>query len=281
MRFEDEMQLVAEYAQGCLLAGTIGDVGVLLFNQPQKRNAISQEMWEGLRSGRRRVRVRPRHSPRRDRRRGRPGLRFRQRHQPVRRAGAATPRRTSPSCVPWRAGRASLSTMAKPTIACIQGFCLGGGLATALLADLRVADRSAVFGIPAARLGIAYGIDETQDLVAAVGPSRARLMLYTARRFDATEANTMGLVDVLADDAASEALALAQTIAGNAPLSVEAAKFSVAQAQEPPHERDAAKLLEMRRRCIDSADLPRGPRGVHGQAQAGIHGFVKPATALH
>ena len=114
-------------------------------------------------------------------------------------------------------GRASLSAMSKPTIACIQGFCLGGGLATALLADLRVADRSAVFGIPAARLGIAYGIDETQDLVAAVGPSRARLMLYTARRFDATEANAMGLVDVLADDAVGEALALAETIAGNAP----------------------------------------------------------------
>ena len=155
-------------------------------------------------------------------------------------------------------GRASLSSISKPTIACIQGFCLGGGLATALLADLRVANRSAVFGVPAARLGIAYGIDETQDLVTAVGPSRARLMLYTARRFDAAEAHAMGLVDVLADDAASEALALAQTVAGNAPLSVQAAKFSVAQSQEPPHRRDAAKLLEMSRRCIDSADYREG-----------------------
>ena len=257
MKLEHAMQLTAEYARGRLLAGTIGDVGVLLFNQPDKRNAISQEMWEGLRTAA-------------DRFAADPAI------QVVMVAGAGGQAFTSGNDISQFAerrssaeanvafmrtmasGRAGLSTMSKPTIACIQGFCLGGGLATALLADFRVADQSAVFGIPAARLGIAYGIDETQDLVTAVGPSRARLMLYTARRFNATEAHAMGLVDVLADDAASEALALAQTVAGNAPLSVQAAKFSVAQAREMPERRDAATLMQNARRCIDSADYREG-----------------------
>ena len=142
---------------------------------------------------------------------------------------------------------------------------MGGGLATALLADVRVAARNSELGIPAARLGIAYSFEATERLVSLVGPSRARLLLYTARRLNGEEAHDIGLVDVLADDAATECIAMAHTIASNAPLSVQAAKFNVAQTLAPADRRDHTRMQEITRRCMDSADYSEGREAFMGK----------------
>jgi enoyl-CoA hydratase/carnithine racemase len=157
-------------------------------------------------------------------------------------------------------GKSKLAAFPKPSIACLQGYCMGGGLALALQADLRVAASDAVFGIPAARLGIAYGMEPTERLVALIGPGHARLMLYTARRFSAQEAFAMGLVEVVASatDVVREAVDLARTIAENAPLSVLAAKFTIQQALKDAAERDLKAVAEYTTRCMDSADYREG-----------------------
>jgi enoyl-CoA hydratase/carnithine racemase len=156
-------------------------------------------------------------------------------------------------------GQQKIREFHKPSIACIQGYCMGGGLNVALLADLRVASRDAVFAIPAARMGIAYGLEPTERLVRLVGPARARLMLYTACRFTPEEAFAMGLVDVLAaQDVVAESLALAASIAENAPLSVQALRFAVDEVLKDPGRRDTTAMAEYTRRCMDSADYREG-----------------------
>lgn len=259
IRLEDEMRIIGSYAEGKLLAGRIDNIGILLFNQPQKRNAISLAMWDGiaealeLLEADREVRV-VIHA-------GAGGKAFTSGNDI---SQFAARRNDADANVEFKRitgrGRHRLASFAKPSIACIQGFCLGGGLATALLADLRVSAADALFGIPAARLGIAFGPDPMELLVALVGPSRARLMLYTARQFTAHEAHAMGLVDcvVATEDAVREALTLARSIADNAPLSVLAAKFAIEQVLKPPLERDLAAMDAFTRRCMNSADYREG-----------------------
>src|SRR5215216_5976680 len=127
------------------------------------------------------------------------------------------------------AQRALLASYPKPTIACIRGFCLGGGVQVAMLTDIRLASDNSQFGIPAAKLGIAYGFDGLKHLVSLVGPSWARLIMYTGMRLEAAEALRIGLVDrVLADAELWEAtLEIARTISGNAPLAIKAAKITI------------------------------------------------------
>ncbi|MDF3836695.1 enoyl-CoA hydratase [Cupriavidus basilensis] len=257
-RFEDEMQVVGSYADGKLLAGRMGGVGVMLFNQPDKRNAVNLEMWDGVCSAidlftaDDEVRV-------------------------VVYGGAGGEAFTSGNDISQFAerrnnaeanaefariagrGREKMVAFSKPSIACIEGYCLGGGLATALLADFRVSASDAIFGVPAARLGIAYAFEAMERLVEAVGTARASLMLYTARRFSAAEALSMGLVDVLAEiDVVAETLEIARTIADNAPLSVMAAKHSFEQLRKAPQARDLFAIAEHMRRCMDSADYREG-----------------------
>jgi enoyl-CoA hydratase len=255
---EDAMRVVGRHAGGQLLAGRVDGVGVVLFNQPERRNAVNLEMWQGLCTtlddfaADKEVRV-------------------------VVYAGAggkaftaggdisqyATRRNNADANLEYTRitglGREKMIAFPKPSIACIQGFCMGGGLNIAMHADLRVAARDAVFSIPAGRLSIAYGFEPTERLVALVGPARARLMLYTAKRFSGEEAFGMGLVEVLAEqDVVTEALQLAATIADNAPLSVAASKFAVDEVQKPRAERNVAGMVEHTRRCMDSADYREG-----------------------
>ena len=264
MRLEDEMLIVGSHAQGKLLAGAIDRIGVVLFNQPEKRNAVSLEMWDGVCSALDRfaaddaIRVVViAGSGGQAFSSGNDISQFAERRASAE-ANAAYARTLA-------RGWASLAGTAKPTVACIEGYCVGGGLATALLADVRVAARESVFGIPAARLGIAYSFEATERLVSTVGPSRARLLLYTARRLNGEEAHDIGLVDVLADDAATECIAMAHTIASNAPLSVQAAKFHVAQTLAPADQRDHTRMQEITRRCMDSADYREGREAFMGK----------------
>ena len=93
------------------------------------------------------------------------------------------------------AGRKAIRDFDRPIIAMIRGFCMGGGLGIAMSADLRFAAEGSTFGIPAARLSIAYVGDNIINLYNLVGPSRAKDILYSARRFDEQEALSIGLIN--------------------------------------------------------------------------------------
>jgi enoyl-CoA hydratase/carnithine racemase len=125
-----------------------------------------------------------------------------------------------------------LDGLARPVIAAIQGYCLGGGLELALTCDLRVAADTAQFGLPEARVGSMPGAGGTQRLTRLIGPSRAKELMFTGERIGAAEACSVGLVNrvVPAGSLLDEAKALAGTIAGRAPLSLRKIKEAVNQA---------------------------------------------------
>ena len=114
-----------------------------------------------------------------------------------------------------------IAEVSKPVIAAIRGYAVGGGCGLIVCADFRVSDRSGRFGVPAARLSIVYGMDGLQKLASIVGVTNAKKIMYTAKRFTAEEAADMGLVDMLVDgDPVEAAIEFADSMAGNAPLSI-------------------------------------------------------------
>ena len=154
------------------------------------------------------------------------------------------------------------TTLAKPLIAMIQGYCLGGGLQTALSADLRVASDDAQFGIPAGRLGIAYPPSSIKRLIDTVGGPKAKELLFTARRFSAEAALQMGLVNQVVPRAALDGTVreMAETIAGNAPLSVLSSKLTVEEMVKDAHDRDMPKVMAANQRAMQSDDFKEGRR---------------------
>jgi enoyl-CoA hydratase/carnithine racemase len=158
------------------------------------------------------------------------------------------------------AQRALLADYPKPVIACIRGFCLGGGMQVAMSADMRIASENSQYGIPAARLGIAYGYDGLKNLVSLVGPSWARLIMYTGMRIDSAEALRIGLVDRVVPDGElwNATMEIARTISGNAPLAIKAAKITIAQVLKDQGERDMAAIKAIGTACMDSADFREG-----------------------
>lgn len=148
----------------------------------------------------------------------------------------------------------------KPVIAMIHGFCLGGGLGLALCCDLRLADDASQYAIPAAKLGIGYNARWVRPILATVPATRAKELLFTGRRFKAAEAHAMGLVSYLyAPDALETAVKdLAAEIAGNAPLSVMAAKAVIDEIGRHPEHPDMARLDEAIAACFASEDYAEG-----------------------
>ncbi|MBM3516292.1 MAG: enoyl-CoA hydratase [Alphaproteobacteria bacterium] len=167
-----------------------------------------------------------------------------------------------------------LAACAKPTIAMIQGYCLGGGLALAVCCDLRFCSDDSVFGIPAARLGVAYPASGLRRLVALVGPAFAKEIMFTGARFDAAAARGMGLVNrVLSTDAlATTVFGIAEGIAANAPLSVTAAKRIIGELLKDPDQRDAAACEAAIRACFESADYIEGRRAFVERRPPRFHG---------
>lgn len=155
---------------------------------------------------------------------------------------------------------AAYGALEKPLIAMIRGFCLGGGLATALNADLRFAAENAEFGVPAARLGLGYPFDGVRRLADFVGPMFASEMLFTGRRFTAAEAYHMGLVNrVVANNKLDEVVReTAEMIAGNAPLTVKASKTNIREGRKDPDKRDLALCAQRVEACFKSADYIEG-----------------------
>jgi enoyl-CoA hydratase/carnithine racemase len=247
------------YADGKMLSAKDDGVGLITFNQPAKRNAMSVEMWNGLTqildefqedsSIRVVILTGAGHKAFVS------GADISQFEKQRSNADAQVEydRLTS-------AGRAKLAAFSKPVIARIRGFCLGGGLGIALQADLRIAAEDSEFGIPAAKLGIAYGFDMVRKLVDLVGPAHARMILYTGSRFDAVEAQRIGLINRMVPDAhlSDVVIDIARTIADNAPLSIAASKVSVANAVMDAGERDMEQMQRMMAACFDSADYREG-----------------------
>ena len=154
----------------------------------------------------------------------------------------------------------ALAHCAKPTIALIHGFCLGGGLEIAMCCDMRFAAEGSQYAIPAARLGIGYNPRWVKPLLAVVPAARAKEMLFTGRRFSSAEALAMGLVNAVhpAADLDAAVRATADMIAANAPLSVLAAKRSIDALFETPESVDYGKLDRLISACFESEDYAEG-----------------------
>jgi len=250
-----------EFASGRILAGIEGGVGRIVFNQPQKRNAMSVDMWAGMGAALEAfaadATVRCVVLEGAGDKAFVSGADISQFEQNRADASAQVEydRLTS-------AGRARLAGFAKPVIAKIRGFCMGGGLGIAMSCDIRIAADDAQFGIPAAKLGIAYGFDMVRALVDLVGPAHAHMILMTGERFDAAEAARVGLVNkVVAVDALDATVAdLAATLAGNAPLSLLANKRTVKAVLADAETRDAPAMAAAMAACFDSADYREGRR---------------------
>lgn len=154
----------------------------------------------------------------------------------------------------------SLQTLGKPVIAMIHGYCFGGGMLLAASCDLRLCADDAVFCAPAARLGLAFPLDYAQLVVNLVGLGAAREMMFTARRYSASEAVSIGLVNRVVPKAELEDYTrrYAISIAENAPLSVKAAKIVLAECAKGDSLRDTRRIDDALSACMNSEDLRLG-----------------------
>ena len=148
----------------------------------------------------------------------------------------------------------------KPTLACIRGYCIGGGVNVAISCDMRIAADDAVFSVPAGRLGLGYRYSAMKNLVDLIGPGAAKDLFFTARRIDAAEAHRLGLVSRVAPVAALPELLgeYTRALAENAPLTIQAAKFITREVLKASPEADLARCQELIRGCFDSADYTEG-----------------------
>lgn len=242
-----------------MIAEKEGHIGWITFNNPERRNAVSLEMWEAL---------------------GVIVSDFQQddniRVIVLKGAGDKAfvsgadisefeEKRNSPASEEEYAKKSALGSgmlyqLDKPLIAMIQGFCIGGGLAIALSADIRFATDDSKFGIPAAKLGLGYGYSGIKILSDLVGPSHAKDILFTARFMGAEEALRIGLINriVSRDELESTVRDYARMIANNAPLTVRTAKAAVREAIKDPEDRDLARIAKMVDECFDSKDYAEG-----------------------
>lgn len=236
-------------------------VGWLVFNNPERRNAMSLEMWQGLGDAAEALQADP--AVRVVVMRGAGGRAFvsgadisefeqhRANAQQKEAYGAIAAR-----------GHQGLANLTKPLVALIEGFCVGGGLALALTADMRFASAGSRFGIPAAKLGLGYEYAGIAALARLVGPSCAKDILFSARFLEADEALRIGLVNAVFDPADIERQVrdYALRIAANAPLTVFAAKQAVRVFERYTMTPEADPIAAMVDRCFDSDDYREGRR---------------------
>ena len=242
-----------------MLSRKEGKVGYLTFNNPERHNAVSLEMWEAAsgflddfkKDKNIRVVVVT----------GAGGKAFisgadiskfekeRSTQEGVDRYNAAVDHANN-----------AFYTFPKPTIAMIRGYCIGGGVGLALCCDMRICTDSSKFAVPAAKLGLGYRYDGLKKLVDLVGPSFAKEIFFTARQFTAAEAQVMGLVNRVLPDAELESYVkdYAETIAANAPMTVDSVKYIVGQAVTDESKRNLQKCDELVQACFASNDYKEG-----------------------
>ncbi len=245
-----------------LLIEKDGPIGWLIFNRPEKRNAVGIETWQlmpeyakdlaaddAIRvvilrgAGEQAFVAGADISQFKDRRRNMDD------EAEYRRIGAR--------------GREALAALSKPLLAMIHGYCVGGGVSIAIGCDMRIASDDARFGIPAARLGLGYHYSGMEQLMALIGPSYTKEIFFTARTdWSAQDALRMGLVNQVVPKAELEAFTrdYALTIARNAPLTLRSAKASVNELVRPSEKRDLAMLERLIADCFNSEDYQEGVR---------------------
>ena len=244
-----------------LLVEKRGAVGWIIFNQPAKRNAINGAMWRGIAPAMaqfdadREVRC----------------IAFRGAGTEAFASGADISEfeeiRAQKEAVAEYDGLLdrvlhAIQDSRKPSLAMIHGFCMGGGLEVALACDLRYCGRSGQFGIPAAKLGLAYNVEGHKRLIETVGHARAREIMFLGRRYSADEALAMGLVNgVFEDDALErEVSSMLSQLCGNAPLAIANSKTIIEEYVKSSGEPDPARMAAAIERCAKSADYQEGRR---------------------
>jgi enoyl-CoA hydratase len=242
-----------------LVARKEGGIGWIIFNNPARHNAVSLEMWQSL------PLVLTAYAQDPDVR----AIVLKGEGEKAFVAGADISqfkeKRSSPEAVAHynasadEAGEA-LRNSPKPTIAMIRGYCIGGGTGIAVSCDIRIAADDARFGVPAAKLGLGYRFTGIKRLADIVGPSFAAEIFYTGRQFTAEEALQMGLINRLVPAAELErhTLDFANTISGNAPLTIASVKRALLEYGKDPAGRDLALCQKMVDDCYTSADYVEG-----------------------
>lgn len=234
-------------------------LGLITFNRPEVRNALSYAMWQALPSilddlaANRDVRVAILRGAGRDAfAAGADISEFKELRSNPRQAEAYQQTTTRAFEALWN--------FPKPLIAMVHGYCVGGGSGIAVCCDLRLADERAKFGIPAAKLGLAYEFGGVRRLVQVVGPVAAKYLLFTARLLSAAEAQALGFVNAVhpVEELEHHTLELAAMIAENAPLAVQCAKFYIGQMLKEPRERDSQRIEDLFTACYASKDYAAG-----------------------
>ena len=244
-----------------ILSHTLGAVGTLTFNNPERHNAMSLEMWQQAAAALE-------------------GLIHNPEVRVIVLAGAGgksfvsgadiskfESERDSAASVGVYNGAVehfsqTLLDCPKATIAMIRGYCIGGGVGIAICCDLRVATEVSRFGVPAAKLGLGYSLESLRRLMHLIGPQFTAEMLFTARQIEAPEALRMGLVNHVVPDGEIEGYVrrMAETIAGNAPLTIRAAKGIIRELLRDTGTRDAAACDALVKACFESEDYREGRR---------------------
>lgn len=250
-----------QLAGGKIVVTKDGHIGRIVFNNPERRNAMSLAMWDGLKAAL-------------------DGFGCDHDVRVVVLSGAgekafvsgadisefdalrATPEGVADYNARSEAADAALYAFPKPTIAEIKGYCVGGGLGLAIACDLRICAEDARLGITAGKLGLGYGYDGVRKLIEVVGPSVTADVLFTADLMPADEALTKGLVTrvVPSSDLRREVSKTAGQIAANAPLTVEAAKAAIRAIQRPENGVGKADIAAMTAACFASDDYAEGRR---------------------
>ena len=250
-----------------------GAVGWIVFDQPARRNAISDAMWRGIPPAMKQFDADPEVRC----------VAFRGAGSEAFSAGADISefekKRSSTESVGGYDTLLdqvlhSIQGSLKPSVALIHGYCLGGGLEIALACDLRYCAASAQFGIPAAKLGIAYNVEGHKRLLETVGHARAREIMFLGRRYPANEALAMGLVHRVLPDAELEDFVgdVVQTLADNAPLSIANTKTILEEYAKSVGMPDHARMRDAIQRCARSEDYQEGRRAFMEKRKARFEG---------
>ncbi|HXW39587.1 MAG TPA: enoyl-CoA hydratase [Xanthobacteraceae bacterium] len=242
-----------------MLSRKDGGVGTVIFNNPERLNAVSLDMWEATKS------ILDGFAADNDIRvvvlTGAGGKAFVS-GADISRFGSERANLEAARAYNAKsdAAYASVAEFPKPTIAMIRGYCIGGGLGLATCCDLRICTDNARFAVPAAKLGVGYGYTGLKRLVDIVGPSFAKEIFYTARQFDAKEAVVMGLVNRMVADAELESYvkSITDMICSNAPLTIKAVKFTVGEIMKDESKRNVARTVELVEQCFASRDYTEG-----------------------